>query len=108
MTKEEFINKWKWHDEDERPMMFDLDEVIKFNTYIPSMDIGAPPTVTSTVTWTYLPTVDPNMEGLGHQWVFPPADVFETAYCVCANCGVTSEEMESEWDCKNPIGGENE
>lgn len=103
MTKEEFINKWCFNLNREG-MDYDLDEVIKSNMYIPPITLSSQ----SVISWT--PTVDPDMEGLGHQWIFPPADVFETAYCVCANCGVTSEEMESEELCKNylVVGGEND
>ncbi|MCK4819068.1 hypothetical protein KA005_25060 [bacterium] len=88
MTKEEFINKWCFND-NRVGMDYDFDQVIKSKRLL-------------------VPTVDPDMEGLGHQWVFPSLETYETAYCICINCGVTSEEMESEELCTNPTGGEND
>lgn len=97
MTKNEFIDKWCFNN-NTTGMDYDLDEVIKSNVYIPPINLSSQSVV---VPWSYAygPRVDASMMNLGHFWVWPPADSFETAYCVCDFCGVTSEEKECEQSC---------
>ncbi len=56
----------------------------------------------SVITWST--TVNSSMLNLGHEWVFPPLETYETAYCICDKCGVTSEEKACEQVCKNSGG----
>lgn len=104
MTKEEFWQKWTIqaygghapHRILQRKEEFinDLDLIIQDDINRQIM------TISSTVTCTLSPTVSAEMEGLGHEWAFPIADSYQTAYCYCTRCGVDSEDKLSVKLCK--------
>lgn len=105
MTKEEFWNKWtKQAFGSHIPVRLikQKEEFLKDLELVIQEDIETQIDTSGTFIWSSSPAVPGSMLGLGHEWVFPHPDNFETAYCVCDRCGVSSEDKEAETTC---IGG---